>query len=504
MGKNNKGAAAPSKPQDTKAAPVKSNSAKEAEDKNKKKPAVGVTSTGAQQQKKAETKEKPKAASLIPENSGVIEQADAEIVDTLQTMLMRPFEAKSIYDMKFDASNRMTPDGQALLLSCAERFFSRRDPNNHTTVIANQFLEMNIVYNMARITVQNWQEGVASGLRLPPAQVQEAIDSFNAFGLALKPGEVGPDGQQSLVFDKDASDAETVKEIAAENAREQKVIRKEVVIVDDPDKWENNEEATTNILLMMGRSGKDHSSGKNLYEIIEASKKYLTRIADAKKTELYGDYTIGDWFNELLKIVGKKRAIFSRGLSASTVSSMKFLHHPIFSHCTVRLAIPQYTEEETRDLIKGFIVAQNEDSGVPLDQDLAVKNGITGVTREQLLAIASELGEPTIDARTWTKIKEVYKDVLGNPTDPAYVRNMANKMIEITNLYLDKDAALAPYEEKEYPAAYEAVVKTLTEAEDKTKETSKEEKPKEDPKPDPKQDAPKQEESSDKKKEDKK
>lgn len=63
------------------------------------------------------------------------------------------------------------------------------------------------------------------------------------------------------------------------------------------------------------------------------------------------------------------------------------------------------------------------------------------------------------------KLKALYKDELGNPSEDTYVRNSVNKMIDITNMYLEKDAALTHYKEKEYPAAYKTVVDKLAEEE---------------------------------------
>lgn len=453
MGKNkNKGVEAP-KTQETKQNPVivdkKAKSEAKVETKVETKPT---------EKKPIEKPKKP-----VIESTGKVETVKGEEVQSFQDKLLHPFVAKSIHEMEFNSFNSMDANHQAILLHAATEFYKMSNPKDPSTMFAKDMLNFNFSYALVRVTVQNWQEGKSNGLNVPTGLVEQFVSAFNAFGMALNPARTSSDGTQTeLKFDENASDKESVEEVKKDNETAQKIERKEIIIELDPEKWENDEDATKGLAAQISQPG---PAGENFYTMIQKAKTYLIKKADVKKTKEYGEYTIGDWFKAALALMGKKSVLFSRGMVSTVVSSMKGDHNIIFAHCLVRLAMSALNEEETRDLIKSFIFVKNSETEVPIDQDLAVKNGITSVTRDQLLTLASDMTDA--GHKVMAKLKAVYKDDLGNPTEEAYVRKSVNKMIDITNMYLEKDAALSHYEEKEYQAAYKAVIDKMAEEEKK-------------------------------------
>lgn len=456
MAKNkNKGAEAP-KTQDKKEPVVVDN-------KKKDDTTVTVTTAPGAQSKKDNQQQKKQTAAPKPnpESSGKVENVAAEEVQSFQDKLLHPFVAKSLDEMKFDSFSTMDANHQAILLHAATEFYKTRDPHAPSTMFAKDMLDFNFQYALVRVSVQNWQEGKGNGLNVPTALVEQYVGAFNAFGMALNPTRVSADGTQTeLKFDGTASDAEAIEEVKKDNETAQKIERKEIVIELDPEKWENNDDAAKGLAAQISQPG---PAGENFHTMIEKAKTYLLKMADAKKTEEYGNYTIGDWFKAAMTLMGKKSILFSRGMVSTVVSSMKGDHNVVFSHCMVRLAMPKLNDEEARDLVKSFVFVKNSETEVPIDQDLAVKNGITSVTRDNLLEFATDLTSK--GHKVMAKLKALYKDELGNPSEDTYVRNSVNKMIDITNMYLEKDAALTHYEEKEYPAAYKTVVDKLAEEE---------------------------------------
>lgn len=459
MGNKNKGANAP-KVQDKKE-PVKVD--------NKKKEgttAAAAVAPGAQPKKDNQQQKKQTAAPKPnPESSGKVENVAAEEVQSFQDKLLHPYVAKTLDEMKFDSFSAMDANHQAILLHAATEFYKSRDPHAPSTMFAKDMLDFNFQYALVRVSVQNWQEGKGNGLNVPTNLVEHYVGAFNAFGMALNPSKTSDDGKQTeLVFDGEASDKDAVEEVKKDNEIAQKIERKEIIVELDPDKWESDEEAIKGLTAQISQPG---PAGENFYTMIDKTKTYLLKNADAKKTEEYGDYTIGDWFKAAMSLMGKKSILFSRGMVSTVVSSMKGDHNVVFSHCMVKLAMPKLNEEETCDLIKSFVFIRNSETNVPIDQDLAVKNGITNVTREDLLSLATDL--TSTSKKVLAKLKSLYKDEFGNPLEDAYTRNIVNKMIDITNMYLEKDSALSHYEEKEYPEAYKAVVDKIAKEEGSTK-----------------------------------
>lgn len=447
MGNKNKGAKAP-KVQDKKE-PVK------VDNKEKKDTTTKVVTPGTNT-KKEDTK--PKSG---VDSSGKVEVKEVEEVQSFQDKLLHPYVAKTLDEMKFDSFSAMDANHQAILLHAATEFYKSRDPHAPSTMFAKDMLDFNFQYALVRVSVQNWQEGKGNGLNVPTSLVEHYVGAFNAFGMALNPSKTSSDGKQTeLVFDGEASDKEAVEEVKKDNETAQKIERKEIIVELDPDKWESDEEAVKGLAAQISQPG---PAGENFYIMIDKAKTYLLKNADAKKTEEYGDYTIGDWFKAAMSLMGKKSILFSRGMVSTVVSSMKGDHNVVFSHCMVKLAMPKLNEEETRDLIKSFVFVRNSETNVPIDQDLAVKNGITNVTREDLLGLATDL--TPISRKVLAKLKALYKDEFGKPLEDAYTRNVVNKMIDITNMYLEKDSVLSHYEEKEYPEAYKAVVDKIAEEE---------------------------------------
>lgn len=126
------------------------------------------------------------------------------------------------------------------------------------------------------------------------------------------------------------------------------------------------------------------------------------------------------------------------------------------------------SEEEAADLIKSFIKVRQEDPKLPIDETPAVKFGILEATREQFLNIPmdnemplAEMGlkkddpkykQITLAKKIMNKFLEAYGSEIGYD-DPKFYLHATNKMIEIRNLYVDKDAAFTLYTESEYPKA---------------------------------------------------
>lgn len=430
-------------------------------------------------------KEKPKTnlKEEIPPKDPTVLEPKVEVVDVNTQTEGAKFTVNDVSQLKWNEMSRMDANHQAILLQGASQFFASRDPKSAITQYANEMLEFNFVYHLARIAAQNWEEGKQLGLNVPKDRADFYISTFNTMmGLALQPAKQQPTdpNQTTLEFVEEKSDKEQVEILKREN-----VAPKRADIETDPDKWDSDAKAQAGIIhemtSMNRKGGESLSIGimktkqyllriakENLAKLEEAATKDNTAIESAKKeVEQIESYNAGDLYLAMVDILGNKKSAVINGLCSGVNSSLAADSCTIFSHCNIRMAIPVFSDKDVSDLIKGFVKSKNADTNVPLDSCLAVKNGFLAPTRETFMMIPIHAEAPNtdksrkeyaFDRKQYDKFmtlfgKAVVTEVGEVKTDEKrreYWCNIANRMISIHNLYLDPAAQILPLTVADY------------------------------------------------------
>lgn len=458
MGKNNKNNA---QPKNNQKADDKKNTKAQVEtstQNNKSKQPV--------QKKQEPVKEKP-TPTPPPADPTIIEPK----VDVVDHIIEAGFAVKDISELKFDNMSRLDANHQAILLQGATEFFKTRDPKSHLTMFANEMLEFDYMYMLARATAQNWQESKEFGLNVPKEKAQFFIDSFNTvFGLALKPAETDDPRQTKLQFDESASDKDTVEQLKRENLMEAKVIERDV------DKWENEEMVRDGLAAELVDTTR--RAGDSISAAIMKAKLYLTNKAKAEleaakeeeksakeeNLKLIESYNVGDMLIKLTELLGKKSSIVVNGFAGSSYSALAGDHCMIFAHSRLRKMIPIFSDEDAVSFIKACIKLKNQGSDIPLDSCLAVKNGIDEPTREFFLTLPVHAMDPDRNSfnnekKQYNKFLEVFKEELKLGVAPStdtpdkfreYCLKVANAMLNIRNMYVEDAAKWDPFKLEEY------------------------------------------------------
>lgn len=250
---------------------------------------------------------------------------------------------------------------------------------------------------------------------------------------------------------------ETEKEAKEEIKQEKKA---PVVPELDAAKWKDENDAKNGLSYILSQQNSPFPN--RFSEALMKVRLYRqNQEPDEAKKETWNKIGLGALFEDAVTLLGNKSTALVRGLCQGTVSSLIADHNPIFAHSTVKYNLPVLSEDEVVDLIKAFIRVRNADSKQPIDETTAVKNGILEPTRDFFLQVPqlSKLVVNTDDPKSYevglakkimNKFYEAYKTEVPM-ADPKFMLNATNKMIEIRNMYVDKDAAFALYTESEYP-----------------------------------------------------
>lgn len=402
-----------------------------------------------------EEKKDTKTVNTPPPADPSVEEVKVEVVNK-ETTENIPGKL-DMNNIKLKSSQRLSGDGYARLLDVAQRHISKMSPDEPTTIKMEQAFTYNLAWAMTKATIQAREEKLELGIAVPNDDVivQDVIDTFNNLGVALAPHEV-KDGQMTLQFKE--IKAETVKAAKEEIKQEKSQVIPEL----DPTKWASDDDAKKGLSWVLTRN--DAPFPNRFNECIMKVKQYRqNQETDVEKKATWDKIGLGALFEDAVSLLGNKSTALVRGLCQGSVASLIGDHNPIFAHATIKYNLPVLSEEEIADLLKSFIKVRNEDPSKPVDETLAVKNGILEPTREFFLSVPKnaelKITEKDVTGcdigtakKIMNKFKEAYKGEF-QMVDPQYHLKVTNKMIEIRNLYVAKDAAFVPYTEEEYPKA---------------------------------------------------
>lgn len=385
-------------------------------------------------------------------------------IETVATEEVKP-EPKEEIPSKIDLNNiklqphqRMSGDGYARLLEVAQRHIAGMKSGEPATIKMEQAFTYNLAWGMTKASIQAREEKLELGLAVPNDDVivQDVINTFNNIGVTMLPHHVSDDGKQMTLAFKDIA-PETEKEAKEEIKQEKKA---PVVPELDASKWKDENDAKNGLSYILSQQNSPFPN--RFSEALMKVRLYRqNQESDEAKKETWNKIGLGALFEDAVTLLGNKSTALVRGLCQGTVSSLIADHNPIFAHSTVKYNLPVLSEEEVVDLIKAFIRVRNADSKQPIDDTTAVKNGILEPTRDFFLQVPqlSKLVVNTDDPKSYevglakkimNKFYEAYKTEVPM-ADPKFMLNATNKMIEIRNMYVDKDAAFALYTESEYP-----------------------------------------------------
>lgn len=442
--------------------PAKKNEVKT--DLKEQKPVAAVANPAPEKKEKEVKQDPPKE-----DPTGTVETT---VVEEVQEQKKAP-EGSSLVPPKVDSlitlmqpTDMMDANHAAIFMDTMERRLSKMKPNEPLTIKMESMLDYNMLWYAVKLSVQSYAQKRDMNMLTPNDEtiVQSAIDMAASMGIALE-AHPTKDGQMALEFKNIPEDVKEAAQAENEAQAQQKKGKREPLSEEqmNPLNWKTDEEAIK--ALMQDIRATNESPSNKFLRLLGKVKTYRQNVeTDPVKKNLWNTCKIGDLTEEFIKLVGKKGIIVLNGLISGTVASMRCGQTMIFAHSTVKKNMPALSDEEIADLVKTFIKIQHEGSDKPLDQDAAVVKGILEPTRDLFVRIA--LLKPSEDHKTdldWYKkvlnpFFNSYKEEVGSrvTTDgadnPDFPLKAANKMIEIRNLYVDKDAVFPLFTKADFDA----------------------------------------------------
>lgn len=424
--------------------------------KTSEKPAAAANAQKNKPQVKQDKKpaekptEKPKAAPTPPPADPVVEEKVAEEVAP------KVPEKIDITKISLDDAHKFSNDSFVRMMDVAERHISRMKPGETATVKMEQLFEYNLAWAMTKMAIQAREEKAQYKIALPNDDflVQDAVDMLASLGVSTTATPSADGKQMSLEFKE-------IDEDTAKAAKEEIKIEKATVIPEqDPEKWENEEQACKGLAYILSQSPINLQS-KFSTALMKLRVFRKNQEPDAKKKEAWDSVKVGSLFEDLVNILGKKATMLTKGLCQGAVTAMNIDHNMIFAHSTIKRNLPALTEDEIADLMKTFIKICNNNEAI--EETTAFKNGILEPTRDLFLDIPRLVNEEIKGTpeeqekiRSSKKIMhrfiEAYKnDGLPASVDPNHDLEITNRMITIRNLYVGKDQAFELFTESDYP-----------------------------------------------------
>lgn len=365
----------------------------------------------------------------------------------------------------------MDANHAAIFMDTMERRLSKMKPNEPLTIKMESMLDYNMMWFAIKLSVQSFAQKREMNMITPndEAIVQEAIDMAASMGVALT-AHPTKDGQMALTFSEGDINPETkaaaVEEVAAQattvaTTKKSRDLTPEQM---DPMNWKTDDDAKK-ALMQDIRATKESPSNKFL-RLLNKVKTYRENMeTDPVKKSMWQTASLGMLTKELITLIGNKGIIVLNGLMTGTTGSMRLGQTMIFAHSTMKKNMPVLKDTEIVDLIKTFIEITHKDPNQPIDQDLAVVNGILAPTRDTFVRIALMKPNESENIEWFKKIfnpfYQMYKDEIGSKViqtekgvedNPDFPLKVANKMIEIRNLYVDKDAAFPLFTKADFDA----------------------------------------------------
>lgn len=328
--------------------------------------------------------------------------------------------------------------------------------NTQEVIEMERILDYNMGWMAIRLSAQLSKEKKTLGINCTNDDlvIQQAIDMFQTMGVKAIPIET-EDGQQQLQF-ADIS-KETKKEAEEENkqASERGVGKHHNWTEDelDPVNWKTKEFAQQALKHIMGNC-KQKPADRMLDAI-----NYLTtyeKLQDKENIEKYDNMNLHDGILELNNFLDGKLQIAINGMGSAVYSSLKIDGNPLFAHTMVKRNFKSLDDEEVAEIVKAFVEIKNKASDKPIDEDPAVVNGFLSTDRNFYLRLITMTpnAEFEEDDSQFKKVLQPFKAEYLPEIGKKYGKeklnfNLLNKALTIANLYLDSDAQLKPFEEKE-------------------------------------------------------
>lgn len=363
----------------------------------------------------------------------------------------------------------MDANHAAEFLSALERRTARMDRSKPITIQMESMLDYNMMWYAVRLSVQSFAQKRECNMLTPNDEliVQQAIDTAASMGVALEAHPTDDPNQMRLEFKeispetKAAAEAENKAQGLTAKAPRRKELTEEQM---NPLNWKNDDDAKASITQDLQASGETPSN--KFLRILGKIKAYKENIeTDPVKKSLWTGANLGTLAKEYFNIIGKKGIVVLSGLMSSTTTSLKLGQTMIFAHSLLRKNMKGLNDQDVVDLIKTFIEVMHTDPAQPIDQDPCIVKGILAPTRDTFVRIALQKpGENEV--LDWFKkiigpFYDVYKDEIGSKVvevegkqeaNPDFPLKAANKMIEIRNMYVDKEAAFPLFTKDDFKA----------------------------------------------------
>lgn len=403
-------------------------------------------------------KEEPKVEVPKEDASGIVETPEIEEVKNEkpveQGSSLVPPSINELY-AKMGPSDMMDANHAAVFMDTMERRLAKMDKSKPLYVKMESLLDYNMMWYAIRLSVQSFAQKREMNMITPNDEtiVQEAINIAASMGVALE-AHPTPDNQQMVLefkeknMDKDTIEAAKAENVGTETAKKSKrtpLTPEEM----DPKNWKNDEDAKR--ALQQDIQATQETPANKFLRLLGKVKTYRENIeTDPVKKNMWGSVTFGTLTKELISLIGKKGIIVLNGLMSATTGSMKLGQTMIFAHSTIKNNMPALRETEIADLLKTFIELMHTKADQPLDQDPAIVKGILEPTRDTFVRIAlqkpAESENPDWFKKIFNPFLKAYRDEIGSKVNsdghnnPDFYLKAANKMIEIRNLYVDKEA----------------------------------------------------------------
>lgn len=417
--------------------------------------------------------DKKKDEKPIIDATGTVENVQAEEVKQPVTSTT---VGSSLVPPKVDSlaatmgpNDLMDANHAAEFLSALERRTARMDRSKPITIQMESMLDYNMMWYAVRLSVQSFAQKRECNMLTPNDEliVQQAIDTAASMGVALEAHPTDDPNQMRLEFKeiapetKAAAEAENEAQGLTTKAPKKKELTEEQM---NPLNWKNDDDAKASITQDLQASGETPSN--KFLRILGKIKTYKENVeTDPVKKSLWTGANLGTLAKEYFNIIGKKGIVVLSGLMSSTTTSLKLGQTMIFAHSLLRKNMKGLNDQDVVDLIKTFIEVMHTDPAQPIDQDPCIIKGILAPTRDTFVRIALQKpGENEV--LDWFKkiigpFYDVYKDEVGSKVievngkqeaNPDFPLKVANKMIEIRNMYVDKGAAFPLFTKDDFKA----------------------------------------------------
>lgn len=433
-----------------------------------------TTKTPDKKPDKTPKKEEPKEKAPDPkvEETSVEEVAHKDKEKELQEVFLGKSTVAEVATLLQDNANyQFDANHAATFLDVLERRTAKMKDSS-LKIKMEETLDYNLAFYAIVLSVQTYNAKKTLNLVVPSdeAIVQNFMDTFAGLGVALAPHKDDNNPQQTILEFKEIS-PET--RAAAEEEIKQQVEKKNPEIPHkhhewteeelDPKNWDNDDIAKAALAEEFRRTGETPSN--KLLRLLGKVREYKITHVDADKKAEWESASLGTLMEELNRIASNKFTVITRGLGSAVVNQMRTDGTVLFAHANMKKNMPALSDQDVCDLNKTFIrILHTGDK--PVEEDMAVTNGILSLDRDKIFRIATESPTGDDDVAQFKKIFGAFYKAFVNETGSKKVINddgqevanpdysslkVANKMIEIRNLYVDKDSAFKPFKEGEYP-----------------------------------------------------